>query len=315
MTSHSLINTPITTPVALLIFNRPDTTARVFGAIRNARPPILLVVADGPRAGNPDDARMCAAARALIENIDWPCRVLKNFSDVNLGCRQRVSSGLDWVFSMVEEAIILEDDCLPHPTFFHYCDELLARYRDDTRIMHISGNNFRINRSHNPYSYYFSRYNHIWGWASWRRAWKFYDVTMKLWPEIRNDKRLFDVFSDRASTRFWSSMFDRAYRGEINTWDFQWTFACWVQSGSSILPAKTLVSNIGFDSGATHTKSSSGRLATLDLEEMPFPLAHPQYVIRDAQADLSMERDVYRSGLWRRLRSRIRRIAGPGELS
>src|SRR4030095_1100293 len=131
------------TPVALLIFNRPETTARVLAEIRNARPAKLLIIGDGPRPGEPADAERCLAARAAAANIDWGCEVLKNYSDVNLGCGQRPASGLDWVFQNVDRAIIMEDDCLPHPTFFRFCDELLEHYRDDERVMTVSGNNFQ----------------------------------------------------------------------------------------------------------------------------------------------------------------------------
>ncbi|MFM7711944.1 MAG: glycosyltransferase family 2 protein, partial [Microcystis sp.] len=142
----------------------PDTTARVFEAIRQAKPPKLLVVADGPRADRADDIEKCKAARAIIEGVDWDCEVLTNYSDVNLGCKNRVSSGLNWVFDTVEEAIILEDDCVPDPTFFRFCEELLEYYRHDQRIMVISGNNFQFGKKRTGYSYYFSVYTHCWGW-------------------------------------------------------------------------------------------------------------------------------------------------------
>src|SRR5687767_13684909 len=164
------------TPVALLVFNRPQATARVFEAVARARPPRLLVVADGPRADRPDDGELCHQTRAIIERVDWPCEVMKDYSDTNLGCRKRVSSGLDWVFSNVADAIILEDDCLPEPSFFPFCEELLERYRDDERVAMIRAGNFLEGRRVASTSYYFSRWFHIWGWATWARAWKHNDV-------------------------------------------------------------------------------------------------------------------------------------------
>ena len=161
------------TPVVFLIFRRPDLTARVFEAIRQAQPAKLLIVADGDR--NEEEAILCQQARAVTEQIDWDCEVLTNFSDTNLGCKRRVSSGLDWAFSQVEEAIILEDDCLPHPDFFHFCSELLTHYKDDTRIWNICGHNFQDAQWRGDGSYYFSRYADPWGWATWQRAWKHYD--------------------------------------------------------------------------------------------------------------------------------------------
>jgi len=172
------------TPVVLIIFNRPPTTERVFAEIAKARPQKLFVVADGPRPERSGEAEKCAAARAVIDRVDWECEVLRNYAEVNLGCRQRPPTGISWVFEQVAEAIILKDDCVPHPTFFRFCEELLEKYREDERVMHISGSNFQPGYTRGPFSYYFSRFNPIWGWASWRRAWQHYDLNMKLWAEL-----------------------------------------------------------------------------------------------------------------------------------
>lgn len=282
----------LTTPVAFFIFKRPDTTRRVFEVIRQVKPNKLLVVADGPRPDYPEEAEKCAAARAIIESVDWDCEVLKNYSDVNLGCKCRVSSGLDWVFENVEEAVILEDDCLPHPTFFRFCEKLLNRYRDDERIMVISGDNFQFGRKRTDYSYYFSRYYHCWGWATWRRAWLHYDVDMKLWPEIRNGGWLKDIFGRSALVKYRSDILQRVYEGKIDTWDYQWAFSCWIQNGLGIIPNVNLVSNIGFGSEATHSPNIS-RVANMDVEAMDFPLKHPPFVIRDAKSDDFVERNIF----------------------
>ncbi|NTW58820.1 MAG: N-acetyl-alpha-D-glucosaminyl L-malate synthase BshA [Nitrospirae bacterium] len=281
------------TPVAFLVFNRPDTTQQVFAEIRRARPPKLLVIADGPRPDRPDDAEKCRAVRALIEQVDWPCEVLKNYSDVNLGCKRRVSSGLDWVFDTVEEAIILEDDCLPDPTFFRFCQTLLEKYRDDERVMMISGDNFQFGRNRTGYSYYFSRYTHIWGWASWRRAWKHYDVSMDLWPVIRDERWLEAILDGPATVRYWRSIFERVHNGAINTWDYQWTFATWIQNGLVVLPEVNLVTNIGFGQQATHTASAS-RFSNMATSAMHFPLSYPAFVLRDANADDYTWRTMFR---------------------
>jgi len=280
------------TPVAFIIFNRPETTKRVFAEIAKARPPKLLVIADGPRASHPDDAKKCAAVRAIIDGVNWDCDVLKNYSDVNLGCKRRVSSGLDWVFDTVEEAIILEDDCLPHPTFFRFCEEMLEKYRDDKRIAMISGDNFQFGRKRTEYSYYFSRYTHIWGWASWRRAWDNYDVDMKLWPEISDGGWLKDLLGDKRSVWYWKYIFETVYKGKINTWDYQWTFACWIQSALTVLPNVNLVSNIGFDSEALHT-TEKNNLSNLKTEPITFPISHPSYILRDTMADYITEKTAF----------------------
>jgi len=280
------------TPVAFIIFNRPDTTKRVFAEIAKARPPKLLVIADGPRADRPDDAEKCAAVRAIIDNVDWDCEVLTNYSDVNLGCKRRVSSGLDWVFDTVDEAIILEDDCLPHPTFFRFCEEMLEKYRDDERIAMISGDNFQFGRKRTGYSYYFSRHTHIWGWASWRRAWRNYDVDMKLWPEIRDGGWLKDLLGSKVSYLYWKYIFENVYKGKVDTWDYQWTFSCWVHSMMTIMPIVNLVSNIGFGRGAVHT-TEKNKFSEMKIEPMIFPISYPPYVLLDSVADSITEKQVY----------------------
>ncbi|GBL12549.1 hypothetical protein MSj_04069 [Microcystis aeruginosa Sj] len=290
----------LTTPVAFLIFNRPDTTARVFEAIRQAKPPKLLVVADGPRPDRADDIEKCKAARAIIDGVDWDCQVLKNYSEVNLGCGKRPATGITWVFEQVEEAIILEDDCLPHPTFFRFCEELLGYYRHDERIMAISGDNFQFGRKRTDYSYYFSRYNHIWGWASWRRAWKYFDYDLKLWPKIRQEDWLTSILENRKVVEYWTKNFQRTYEGDATVWDYRWTFACWIQNGLTILPNVNLVSNIGFGEDATHTIGGKSRVANLPVKAMNFPLKHPPFLLRQGEADDFTYRNLFESSLFSR---------------
>ncbi|MEI6330022.1 MAG: glycosyltransferase family 2 protein [Pseudanabaena sp. ELA645] len=224
------------TPVAFIIFNRPDTTKMVFETIRQAKPPKLFIIADGPRSDRPDDAEKCAAARAIIDGVDWECEVLTNYSDINLSCKIRVSTGLDWVFSQVEEAIILEDDCLPDPSFFPFCEELLEYYRDDDKISVICGLNLQFGRKRMDYSYYFSIYNHCWGWASWRRAWENFDYDMKLWTLVRDNGWLKDILQDDSLVKCFTELFQDVYDGKINSWAYRWTLSCWLQGQISVLP-------------------------------------------------------------------------------
>ncbi|NDJ24622.1 glycosyltransferase family 2 protein [Nostoc sp. B(2019)] len=298
------------TPVVLIIFKRPNTTEKVFAAIRQAKPPKLFVIADGPRADRPGEAENCEATRAIIEQVDWNCEVLTNFSDVNLGCRLRVSSGLDWVFSQVEEAIILEDDCLPHPTFFPFCDELLDKYRDDNRIMVVAGNNFQYGRVRNQDSYYFSRYNHCWGWATWRRAWQHYDHEMKLWPKIRDEDWLRDILLELSAVKFWQNIFQYTYEKKINSWAYAWTFSCWIQNGLSILPNVNLVSNIGYSLDATHTVNNYNNFANMPVVPIDFPLQHPLFIIRNSQADFfTQKNNFYDSRISVVLKQKIKHLA------
>lgn len=275
----------LTTPVAFIIFNRPDTTARVFAEIAKAKPPKLLVVGDGPRASRPGEAERVAATRAIIEQVNWPCEVLVNFSDINLGCKNRVASGIDWVFDQVPEAIILEDDCLPHPTFFQYCQELLERYRDDDRIAVISGDNLLLDSVVISDSYYFSKYSFIWGWASWRRVWKTYDRTAALWPRFRDEGWLEGLIKDPAERSFWHSAFDGVHSGRVDTWDHQLTLSNWAQGRLSIAPARNLISNIGFGAGATHTTDAASSYADLPVDALHFPMKHPEIMARNTRAD------------------------------
>jgi hypothetical protein len=220
---------------------------------------------------------------------------MKNYADTNLGCKTRMSSGLDWVFDTVAEAIILEHDTLPTPTFFRFCEELLEKYRDDERIMMISGCNFQFGNQRTEDSYYFSRYVHCWGWAGWRRAWQSYDVNMALWPKIREGGWLNDILDTNTGTEYWNRFFDATYHGYIDTWDYQWVFACWAQNGLSIMPNVNLVANIGFGSEATHTGNKASKVANLPMTAIDFPLEHPAFIVRDALAD-KFTQELYNCG-------------------
>ena len=298
------------TPVVLIVYNRPELTRRVFDAIAAARPRRLLVVADGPRSL--DDERRCAEVRSLLELVPWDCRVDRNYADRNLGVRERPASGIDWAFSLVEEAIILEDDCLPVPSFFAYCAELLRQYRDDERLMQIGGSNFQRGVSRSRHGYYFSVYFHLWGWATWRRAWSCYDVNMTRWPELKRQGLLDSLPISAAARRHWTRIFDRTYEGEVRTWDYQWQLAMWSQFGLAAVPDTNLISNIGFGPRATHTTDLTWH------SEMPtgqyVPRGHPSVIIPDRVADdLEFEgRHLHQTPLLRRLITRARRRFGTG---
>ena len=271
------------TPVVFLIFRRPDLTARVFEAIRQAQPAKLLVVADGPR--NKEEALLCQQSRAITENIDWDCEVLRNYSNVNMGCRDRVSSGLTWAFEQVEEAIILEDDCLPHSSFFRYCEILLEKYRHDTRVMQIGGNNSLCAPNNLEFSYYFSGLAHIWGWATWKRAWNLFDVKISRWPKLRSNLDFLDIFENAREIKYRVHLFDKVFENKIDTWDYSWLFAVLTQNGLTILPKVNLISNIGFREDATHTTNLSSSRASLTVAKLKFPLHHPEFMIRSKTAD------------------------------
>ena len=273
-----------TTPVLFLIFNRPDSTLRVFNEIRRAQPSQLFVAADGPREDKLGEADRCMQVRRIIDTVDWDCEVVKLYREENLGCRKAVSSAIDWFFENVEEGIILEDDCLPSRTFFRFCQELLEYYRNDVRVMQICGSNLLKEWTRSNYSYLYSNYGPIWGWASWRRAWTYYDVNMTLWPKIKQLNRYKDFCQNEEEAEFRLQLYDKVFRGEIDTWDYQWGFAKMINSGFSITPTRNLISNIGFGKFATHTKCAS-LLSNLQLYDIEFPLHHPAFLIRDKEYD------------------------------
>lgn len=300
MSSSSII-----APVALIIFNRPELTSHVFEAIRQVQPSTLIVIADGARINKKGEDETCAAARAITENVDWPCRVVRHYADKNLGCRNRVSSGLNLVFDEFDRAIILEDDCVPEPSFFRFCDELLERYQNEERVMAISGDNFQFGTYQPEHSYYFSRYPHVWGWATWRRAWQHYDVKIANWPQMRKDGWLEHLLQDNAAVKFWKEAFQSVYDGQIDTWDHQWTYACWQLNGLTALPRTNLISNIGFGTEATHTKRNS-RFSKMTVAPLSFPLSHPSQVVRDKQADEYTQRHNFNLSFLGRARRAIR---------
>ncbi len=294
-------------PVAMAIFRRPDLTARVLEAVRRARPARLLVFADAPRPDHPDDGEACARARALIDGVDWDCEVEIDFAERHLGVRRRMSSGLDWVFGRAEEAIVLEDDCVPDPSFFGYCDELLERYRDDERVWSISGNDFRFHATPPNRDYSFSRYPLIWGWATWARAWCNYDERIEAWDRLRGGAWLEQLLGDPLAATYWTRMFD-SVRDGLDTWDYGWVLASWIGGGLCAVPSTNLVSNHGFRPDATHTGPDQAGLspfAAMPTAAIGSPLRHPPAVERDEETDRFLEEVVF-SGNLRRMLTRVR---------
>ncbi|MBA7476353.1 hypothetical protein ES707_11738 [subsurface metagenome] len=268
------------TPVLFLIFNRPVITYKVFKKIKNVKPKKLYIAADGPRENNINDKVNCKKAREVINKIDWDCEVKTLFRDKNLGFPLAISLAIDWFFKNEEMGIILEDDCLPDPSFFYFCQELLQKYKDDARIMMISGFNYLINSLEIRESYFFSNYYCIWGWATWRRAWKLYDIEMKNWDYFKENNNLVWIYKDKRLAEYVYSLIQSTYDGFIDTWDVQWFFTCITQNGLSIVPSVNLISNIGwigahfngFEKDIHNTPTKS-----IDIRNM----IHPEFVFPD----------------------------------
>jgi len=281
--------TPYQTKSAVLfvIFNRPDTTNRVFEQIRAARPARLYVAADAPRSNNTTDELLCKQTRAIIDRIDWDCELKTLFNETNRGCRQGVSAAVTWFFDNEEDGIILEDDCLPSNSFFKFCDNLLEKYRDDTRIRHITGCNLQLGKKWGEFSYYFSNRVHIWGWASWRRVWNDYDLHLSKYhePEIR--ERLQNIYQDPLVVDSWLNIFKDVKAGKVNSWAYPLDFINFFNNGLVIIPNENLISNIGFGGDATNTLSTESVYANLPVAEID-EITDPVFILPEKRADLTI---------------------------
>ena len=304
---------PFTTPVLFLIFNRPETTRKVMEAIRQIRPAKLYIAADGPRENRIEDIDKCRESREIASIIDWDCDVTKLFRNENWGCGKGPASAISWFFEHETEGIILEDDCLPSPSFFFFCAELLERYRYDTRIMEIGGNNFeRENTKGKDDSYFFSNMIYIWGWATWRRAWKLYDYEMKHYNEITNKGYLEGHYDFNYEREHFNYIFEKMHTGDHRTsrktvWDYQWQFVCKINSGLIVVPQKNLVRNLGFGADATNTKDPLAMGHDLKLCEMDFPLNHPEFTMVARRRDHRYFNEICSSRVTR-IKSNVKRF-------
>jgi hypothetical protein len=243
------------------------------------------VAADAPRVEKEGEVVLCQQTRAIIKQVDWDCEVQTLFREENLGCQKAISSAIDWFFEHEEMGMILEDDCLPSPSFFSFCSELLERYKDDTRIMMISGNNFQDGQVRGEASYYFSSIPNIWGWATWKRAWKLMDLEMSQIEDFRKPSIIDEIFIDKNVALAWRLAFAYTRFKKVDTWDYPWCYTLFVQNGLSIKPNKNLVTNIGFGEGSTHTTNTNSKFANLPLEQLD-KLIHPTAIFSNQKADL-----------------------------
>lgn len=296
---------PLNTAVLFLVFNRLDTTKQVFEAIRQAKPPRLYVAADGARETKEGEADRVKAVRDYImSNIDWECEVKTLFREQNYGCKMAVSGAIDWFFENEEMGIILEDDCLPSQSFFWFCEELLERYKDDMRVGQISGDNFQKGIKRGESDYYFSIYNHIWGWASWANRWKNYNVNLKNLDDTKFIKELFD---DKKTIGYWVQTFETMKKQLINTWDYQWTFTLWNNKQLTILPNINMIENVGFGADATHTTGES-EFANLKAYELELK-NHPKEVLQNKEADDFTSKNMFsKKSFFERVVNKLKRI-------
>ena len=309
------------TPVVLVVFNRPDLTRMTLAALRRVAPADLYVIADGPRPWQPEDPVKCAATRAVVEEVDWPCRVHRLFREHNLGCEGSIELGLDWVFSQVERAIVVEDDCVPDPTFFAYAEELLQRYADDEQVMMIAGNALEVpQKLFRGDSYAFTSFSSVWGWATWARAWQRHralfprghqgteDVPGTKPPERAVGRLPDGVLATAAGRRYFQTVADSTDGGAYS-WDSHWWVSLLMLEARAITPAVNLVQNVGFGEDATYTRS--GKIGP-PSHPMIFPLRHPATTIRSAPVQRELELMLVRgTGA---LARRMKQLLGQGRL-
>lgn len=308
------MNENFSVPIAMIFFNRPDTLQKVFEKVKEVKPSKLFLIQDGPRDNNMEDSQKIQECRQIVSQVDWDCKVYKNYSERNQGCGLRPSSGISWVFENVEEAIFLEDDCVPNKTFFPFCQEMLDRYRDDMRIGIVSGLNYFREYSFSDCSYGFVKSGAIWGWATWRTRWQQYDYTMKaikdgyILDKLKKDILNSNFAQKRIQT--WISAKSKIDNAEnVSFWDYQWGFIRHINSWLAIVPKYNQISNIGIGINSTHSgkqlkllPKSIQQFFFMDTKELEFPLVHPTDRIPDRQYDLNYYRIIYPNLITRFLR-------------
>lgn len=306
------------TPILFLTFNRPDKTARVFEVIREARPTTLYLASDGPREGREAERDLVLETRKVMSLIDWPCEVHKLYRDENLGCRKAVASAISWFFEHEESGIILEDDCLPDPSFFPFATAMLEKYNDDPRVFHVNGSNFLPDSKTESIqsTYYFSKNVHVWGWASWRRAWENYSIDMDGIEDNETQHIILSQFKDKKIGKFWISLFKHIKNKNVNTWDAQWAYATLRSKGVCITPKINLVENIGFDNQSTHTGSNDAfsflakekhSLDNTNLIEPEIPHNHHGYPIRQ-DLDNIVSYNLYIRTFWQKAWAKLKSV-------
>jgi hypothetical protein len=286
------------TPVLFIIYNRPDLTFKVFEAIQKVKPSRLYITADGPNTLKKDDEALCSQSRSVINRIDWDCALKVQMKKNNIGCKLHLSNAINWFFNNEEEGIILEDDTLPNESFFHYCAELLNYYRNDCTIGHIGGNFFNKDFPVLDGSYYYSKYPHVWGWATWRRAWKLYDVAVSTFPNTLINDSFNKYFNSGFEKYTFYNKFNQVYLNKKDTWYEQWLYTLWYNDMYSITPKFNLVSNLDFDKGTAHIKwrKNFANIPTRKLTAISHPvIKEPDFIADKLSYKLLFKRFILSS--------------------
>lgn len=292
------------TPVILVVFNRPNLLESLLLQIKLAKPKKLYVLADAPRSGNNADIALCEEVRKKIDNFDLGCEVIKRYLTTNIGCKKNIETGLNWIFEQEEAGIILEDDCLPNLDFFRFCEAMLLRYKDNPEIFSVTGNNFQNNKIHGNGSYYLSKYMHCWGWATWRRAWKFYDGNVSFWPAWKNSLKWDAIHSSSEESRYWLDIFESVYSKKIDSWAYPWLASSWYFGGNTITPNVNLVKNMGFGNNATNTQHKNG-LEELRTFVLPQTIIHPFSLEPSYLADKYVFKTVFKMSFGKKIKNKL----------
>jgi hypothetical protein len=271
-------------PTLLLVFNRPHETQILIKRLSHFKPKKIYIFSDGPRDNYKLDIDKCNKVKKIIEGISWKCEIKKNYLKKNLGCKKAVSKGISWLFKYEEKGIILEDDCIPSRDFFDFCRLSLKKFRNDNKIGSITGNNFLNNRIKIKNSYYFSKYAHCWGWATWRNRWKLYDIEIGFWNDWKKTKYFENLFNTEIEKNYWLKIFNNVKENKIDSWAYPWNLCLWYHGKLVVIPKFNLVKNIWYGKNATRTYLKTDNL-TYKVKKMKKPYNHEYGKFINQQAD------------------------------
>tara|TARA_X000000950_G_C13859478_1_gene638087 strand:- start:491 stop:1447 length:957 start_codon:yes stop_codon:yes gene_type:complete len=281
------------TPLLILLYNRPNVTKTLFNKIKKMKPSTIYIAADGPRANDPVDSELCNRVRNIFSKINWNCKIYRKYNKKNFGCKNSITKSIDWFFKREKYGIILEDDCIPSLDFFWITGILLKKYENNNKIFCISGSNYTKNFKNDNNSYYFSKYPHCWGWATWRRAWRKNDPYIKFWPKFKNTLDWKSINNSITENRYWNKIFDRCYKGKFNSWAYPWTLSVWKNKGLTIIPKENLVKNIGY--GTNSTNSFFRDIGDIyKTKKIQRTIKHPKLIRPDVKKDNFVFNNHYR---------------------
>ena len=270
-------------PILLLVFKIPKNIKKILKILEKIKPYKIYISADGPRQYNIDDRKLCDQTKNLFNKLNWKCLIKRNYLKSNLGCKEAVSKGISWFFKNEKSGIILEDDCIPNLDFFKFCQLNLKRYKDVKKIGCITGNNFQ-KKIDKKKTYYFSRYPHCWGWATWSRAWKAYDKDISFWPSYKKTDNWKNYFKNNIEQKYWTKIFNNIHDNKIDSWAYPWSLCLWKNKMLTITPSVNLVKNIGFGKEATHTITDYDD-QQYETNKLPKKWIHPNEIIPNFRND------------------------------